>query len=114
MLEYALSEIPAHKILMGLNNYGYDWTLPFIKGESRAEKLGNYEAAARAEYYGVPIEFDEDAMAPFFRYVDSAGREHIVWFENEESWRARLAFVDEFGLAGVSIWTVMNIFYGGI
>ncbi len=114
VVEYALSEIPANKILMGMNNYGYDWTLPFVKGESRAEKLGNYQAAARAEYYGVPVEFDEDAMAPFFRYTDTAGREHIVWFENERSWQERLALVDEFGLAGISIWNIMNIFYGGI
>lgn len=114
VLEFGVSQIPPEKILMGLNNYGYDWTLPFVQGESKAEKLSNYQAVARAEYYGVPIEFDQEAMAPFFRYVDAAGREHIVWFENEESWRARIAFVDELGLAGVSIWNIMYIFYGGI
>src|SRR5699024_3376929 len=29
VLEYALTEIPANKILVGQNLYGYDWTLPF-------------------------------------------------------------------------------------
>ena len=114
VLEYAVTEIPPEKILMGLNNYGYDWTLPFVQGESRAEKLTNYQAEARAEYYGVPVQWDEIAMAPFFRYTDPAGREHIVWFENENSWRARLALVREFGLGGVGIWNIMYVFYGGI
>ena len=114
VIEYAISEIPPAKVLMGMNNYGYDWTLPFIKGESKAEKLSNYQAAARAEYYGVPVQWDEEAMAPYFTYVAPDGAEHIVWFENEESWQARLEMVEEYNLAGVGIWTIMDIFYGGI
>lgn len=31
VLEYAVSEMPSSKILMGQNLYGYDWTLPFVK-----------------------------------------------------------------------------------
>ena len=57
---------------------------------------------------------DEEAQAPFFTYTAPDGTEHIVWFENEQSWTARLALVEEYGLAGVSIWNIMNIFYGGI
>jgi len=114
VLEYAVSEIPPEKILMGLNNYGYDWTLPFVQGESRAEKLTNYQAEARAEYYGVPVRGDEEAMAPFFEYTDPAGRQHVVWFENERSWQERLRLARELGLAGVGIWNIMYVFYGGI
>lgn len=114
VVEYAVSEIPPEKILMGLNNYGYDWALPYVQGQTKAEKLTNYQAAARAEYYGAPIQWDAEAMAPFFTYVAPNGVEHIVWFENEESWRARLSLVREFGLAGVGIWNIMNVFYGGL
>ena len=52
VLDYGISQIPAEKILMGMSNYGYDWKLPFVQGESKAEKLTNYQALARAEYYG--------------------------------------------------------------
>ena len=114
VLEYAVSEIPPKKILMGLNNYGYDWTLPFETGKSKAEKLTNYEAEARAEYYGVPVRWDEEAMAPYYEYTDEAGREHVVWFENERSWRERLNLARELGLAGVGIWNIMYVFYGGL
>jgi spore germination protein len=114
VIQYAVSEIPPEKILMGLNNYGYDWALPFVEGVSAAEKLTNYEAEARAEYYGVPIQWDAEAMAPFFSYVAPDGTEHIVWFENEDSWRARLKLAEKYGLAGVGIWNIMHVFYGGL
>ncbi len=114
VLDYGISQIPAEKILMGMSNYGYDWKLPFVQGESKAEKLTNYQALARAEYYGVSVEYDEEAQAPFFTYTAPDGSEHIVWFENEQSWLARLALVSEYGLAGISIWNIMHIFYGGI
>ena len=114
VLEYGLTEIPAEKILMGMSNYGYDWALPFVRGESKAEKLTNYQAQARAEYYDVPVEWDETARAPFYTYETAAGVKHIVWFENERSWQARLALVAEYGLAGISIWNIMHIFYGGL
>lgn len=114
VLEFGVSQIPSEKILMGMSNYGYDWRLPFVQGESKAEKLTNYQAAARAEYYGAVIEYDSRAQAPFFTYTAPDGAEHIVWFENEQSWQARLALVGEYGLAGVSIWNIMHIFYGGI
>lgn len=114
VLDFGVSQISSDKILMGMSNYGYDWRLPFTQGESKAEKLTNYQAAARAEYYAVPIQYDEEAQAPFFTYTAADGSEHIVWFENERSWRARLALVEEYGLAGVSIWNIMHIFFGGI
>ena len=114
VLDYGVSQISAEKILMGMSNYGYDWKLPFVQGESKAEKLTNYQALARAEYYGVSVEYDEEAQAPFFTYTAPDGSGHIVWFENEQSWLARLALVSEYSLAGISIWNVMHIFYGGI
>mgnify|MGYP001130013326 CR=1 FL=1 len=114
VLEYGLTEISAEKILMGMSNYGYDWALPFVRGESKAEKLTNYQAQARAEYYGVPVEWDENAQAPFYTYATPAGVKHVVWFENERSWQARLALVAEYGLAGISIWNIMHVFYGGL
>ena len=114
VLDYGVTQIPPEKILKGMSNYGYDWRLPFVQGESKAEKLTNYQALARAEYYGVDVQYDEEAQAPFFTYTSPDGSEHIVWFEDERSWRARLALVEEYGLAGISIWNIMHIFYGGI
>ena len=110
VLDYGVSEIPREKILMGMPNYGYDWTLPFVQGESRAEKISSEEAFRRAAQYGATIEYDQVAQAPHYTYVDEQGREHVVWFEDERSIRAKLALVEEYDLAGVAYWNIMDYF----
>lgn len=110
VLDYAVTEIPREKLLMGMPNYGYDWTLPFVQGESRAEKLSSEEAYWRAQYYGVPVTYDQLAQAPYYSYEDPAGRTHIVWYEDERSIRAKLALVEEYDLAGVGYWNIMDYF----
>ncbi len=110
VLDFGVTQIPPSKILMGIPNYGYDWTLPFVEGQSMAEKISNTEAVERAARVGVQIQFDEVAQTPFYRYFDELGREHEVWFENEVSIRAKLNLVAEYGLAGVSYWNLMDFF----
>lgn len=114
VLDYGISRIAPDKILMGIPNYGYDWTLPFINGESRAEKISNPEAVARAAFYGVNITYDEEYQSPYYYYYDALGREHVVWFENEQSWTAKFNLVKEYGFAGISFWNIMYDFPGGI
>lgn len=109
VVEYALSKIPAEKLLLGINNYGYDWALPVKEGE-RAQTLLAAKAAERAKLYGAEIMFDEETASPFYEYEDDGGRKHIVWFENERSWKQRISLVSEYGLAGIGIWNIMDIF----
>lgn len=110
VLDYAVTEIPREKILMGMPNYGYDWTLPFVQGESRAQKLSSEEAFWRSEYYGVPVTYDQLSQAPYYSYVDPAGRTHMVWHEDARSIRAKLALVEEYDLAGIGYWNIMDYY----
>ena len=110
VLNYALSEIPPEKILLGIPNYGYDWKLPYVKGESRAETIGNLQAVQRARLFGAEIQFDELAQAPFYTYIAPDGSEHIVWFEDARSILAKLSLVQENNLRGVGYWNTMRPF----
>jgi len=107
-LEYAVSRMPAEKILMGIPNYGYDWKIPWQEGTS-ATVVQNPGAIAIAARHGVDIQFDEKAQTPWFRYMDGTQR-HEVWFEDARSIRAKFELVREFGLGGVSYWTVNHPF----
>lgn len=109
VLDYATQVMPAERILMGVPNYGYDWTLPFVQG-SAARSLTNIEAVTLAGQAGASIQYDQAAQSPFFRYSDGDGRQHEVWFEDARSLRAKYALVDEYGLAGVSFWNLNNLF----
>ena len=100
---------PARKILLGPPNYGYDWTLPFRQG-SAARILSNAGAVSLAGRAGAAIRYDARARSPFFRYYDSDGREHEVWFEDARSLRAKYSLVEEYGLAGVSFWNLNTVY----
>ena len=109
VLEYAVTQIPAGKILMGFSNYGYSWKLPWRQGDA-AKVISNSAAMNLAVSVGAELKFDQSAQAPFFSYTDSAGQRHAVWFEDVRSVQARLQLVKEFGLAGISIWTINQLF----
>lgn len=104
VLEYALTEMPASKIMMGQNMYGYDWTLPYVEGGEFAKAVSPQAAIALARENNAAIEYDYSAQAPFFTYYDSEGKEHIVWFEDARSIQAKFDLIKELGLRGISYW----------
>lgn len=110
VVEYALTEIPAGKIWLGVPNYGYDWPLPFVQGQTKATSISSQQAIALARRYGVSIQYDTRAQSPWFRYLDEGGREHEVWFEDARSIRAKLALIPEYGLVGAGYWNLMREF----
>lgn len=109
VMNFAASEIPQDKLLMGLPNYGYDWLLPYEQGQP-ARSIGNYEAIAIARKYGAEIQYSEAAQSPYFRYYDTRRRQHEVWYEDARSYQAKLALVRQLGVRGVSIWNLMRFY----
>lgn len=103
VLEYAITEIPANKILMGQNLYGYDWTLPYAPGNPYARALSPQGALEVARNRNAAIQYDETAQAPFFNYW-LEGKEHVVWFEDARSIQAKFNLLKELGLLGISYW----------
>lgn len=110
VVEYALTEIPAEKLWLGISNYGYDWTLPYIQGSSKAISISNRYAVSLAVKYNVAIQYDEVAQSPWFRYFDERGTQHEVWFEDARSIKAKLALIPQFRLLGAGYWNLMRPF----
>ena len=107
VISYAVTRIPSNKILMGMPNYAYDWTLPYTPGTA-AQTLTNTKALELALRTGSTINFDTRARAPYFNYTDESGKSHVVWFEDARSISERLGLVTKYNLAGVSYWTINN------
>ncbi|REE78741.1 spore germination protein [Paenibacillus taihuensis] len=104
VLEYALSEIPANKIMMGQNLYGYDWTLPYVPGGAYAKAISPQAAITLARERNASIQYDYTAQAPHFTYWDDNGKEHRVWFEDARSIQAKFNLLKELQLRGISYW----------
>lgn len=109
VLDYAVSAIPRKKILMGIPNYGYNWTLPYTKGTA-AKTVSNTGAVDIARTENAEIKYDNKAQSPFFNYYDNNRRQHEVWFEDARSINQKLRLANQYGLGGVSYWTIGRYF----
>lgn len=109
VVDYAITRIPRDKISLGIPNYGYDWTLPYEQGVSRARTIGNIQAVQIAIENDAEILFDEKAQSPYFHYFRD-GKEHEVWFEDVRSMQAKFRLVEEYGLRGMGYWQIMRLF----
>lgn len=109
VVDYAVTRIDPAKIDLGIPNYGYDFTLPYERGVSKARTIGNLEAVQIAIDHSVPISFDETAMSPYFQYEED-GVTHEVWFEDVRSLREKFSLLPAYGLRGVGYWQIMRFF----
>lgn len=109
VLDYAVTAIPREKIFMGIPNYGYDWTLPYTPGTA-AKVVSNTGAVDLAGREGAFIRYNQKSQAPFFNYYDDNGKQHEVWFEDARSILAKLFLANEYGVGGLSYWTIGRYF----
>ena len=104
VIKYAVSVMPAGKIMMGIPLYGYDWTLPFVPGGKFALRVSPQEAVILAANVGAQIKFDTLTQSPYFSYYTPDGKQHMVWFEDARSVQQKFLLADKYGLRGVSYW----------
>ena len=104
VLDFALANMPASKIYMGLPLYGYDWT------EGNGAQVVSYRRALElASRFGVPLRWDDQQSSTYFIY-ESRGRKHTVYFEDPGSIRLKLDLAQRKGIKGVAVWE-MNLSY---
>lgn len=112
VVDYGVSAIDPNQILLGVPNYAYDWTLPFVKGQSRAETISNQEAISRAAKHRVDIIFNKDSQSPYYFYTNDNSQTHVVWFDDVRSMDAKMRLIPTYGLDGAGVWQIMNFFPG--
>jgi spore germination protein len=104
VIQYAKTEMPASKIMMGQNLYGFDWTLPYKQGNPPAKAVSSVGAVDLARKYNMPIQYNYSSQAPTFQYYDEQGKQHEVWFEDARSVQAKFNLIKETGIRGISYW----------
>jgi spore germination protein len=99
VIKYAITQIPRHKVLMGVPAYGYDWNL----STGRAVALSYTQVMNRANRMGIDPSWDSKAKSPFFKYVEN-GASHVVWFESPHSLKPKLELIEKYDIGGIAIW----------
>jgi len=98
VINYALTVMPADKIMLGVAAYGYDWS---SKG-AKSYGIGGIKKIAQT--YNRTIQWDTTSKTPYFNYTDGSGVAHSVWFENSTSLAYKLDIVKNKNLKGIAIW----------
>lgn len=117
VMDYAQSTITNGNIVVGLGNYGYDWTKT-IDTEGGTSWKGNGisfdQAMSLASEKNIPIVratgIDERGYdigsIPNFNYKDESDVEHSVWFEDNQSLQMKINLIKQYKTKGVIFWSV--------
>jgi spore germination protein YaaH len=100
VMSYAVSQIPSHKVLLGMGAYGYDWSS--AGGDATAITLPQIDQMIAKD--GIHPSWDSADEVPYFTYISSTGQTHTVYYEDGQSLTDKLALVTQDDLGGVCIW----------
>ncbi|MDQ3629564.1 MAG: glycosyl hydrolase family 18 protein [Actinomycetota bacterium] len=98
VMTWAATQVPRHKLVLGVATYGYDWV------GSRGTSLMWNEIRNRADAHDATVHYNRKKQAPWFAYVDKRGRNHTVWFENARSLAAKQSVMRDIGASGMHYW----------
>ena len=93
VVNYAVSQIPASKVLLGIAAYGYDWSQPGIPTVTAAQAISEIDRG------GVRLGWSNTAGEPYY-----TSRMHDVWFEDSYSAALKFGVVRSLHLGGIALW----------
>jgi cellulose synthase/poly-beta-1,6-N-acetylglucosamine synthase-like glycosyltransferase/spore germination protein YaaH/peptidoglycan/xylan/chitin deacetylase (PgdA/CDA1 family) len=101
-MDEILKVVPPAKVIIGISNYGYDWT-DMGKGRSTLESVSVQQAFLAAVESDAQVQFDSESLNPHFSYVED-NQVHQVWFTDAVTAYNQLRAADRAGVWGIAIW----------
>ncbi len=98
-IAWAITQIPARKVLVGVVLLGTDWP-----EDGTGTVVTHEEATALAAATGSTVSYLDAGDSPNFSYTDDDGTDHQVWFEDAQSSAVKLELIDRYGLGGAMFW----------
>ncbi len=109
-LDYIVAQVPLEKIRVALATVAYDWQLPYIEGQTKANALNFSSALELAIQMNATIQYDELSLSAYFSYIDIQGNHHIVWFKDARSIDSSIKILQSYGIEGIGVWNIMYYF----
>lgn len=99
VVDYAVTAIPAEKMVLGVPSYGYDWQV----GSRGARAVPAFRALEIARSARATVDMHAEGQVPFFNYNEGRVK-RVVFFENAESLSWKIDLVRGLGLRGIAMW----------
>lgn len=101
-VERALAIIPPEKLILGIANYGYDWTVD--PAGTPAQNVGYKQLVQLAGAMSAKPAMEQASKNMRFGYKDAQGQKHEVWFLDQNTFWNQQRLVQQHGLLGASLW----------
>jgi cellulose synthase/poly-beta-1,6-N-acetylglucosamine synthase-like glycosyltransferase/peptidoglycan/xylan/chitin deacetylase (PgdA/CDA1 family)/spore germination protein YaaH len=109
-----LKVVPKDKLICGMGNYGYDWTLSIPDPKDphhpkpkvlNTDNLSVSDAWEHASDADADLDLDYDALNPHYEYIDEdANQRHVVWFLDAVSLLDEMRAARLLGLQTFALW----------
>ena len=99
-LDSIVSEIPKEKLVVGLANFGYDWS---NKSKEPAQALTYSDAIDTASRGNLKVQWDPDKLNPYYMY-DDGNSKHTVWFLDGVTMYNQLKYSLDKGIPNMALW----------
>ncbi len=97
---------PPEKLLFGIPLYGNDYKLDPAGGASAVTIDYLDPLLALKQRHDAPRVWDDTKKCPYFEYRDAEGVSHRVWYEDADSFRAKIWLARQSKLGGIAFWSL--------
>ena len=109
--------VPSDKIVLGIPHYGRLWShdgsqlglgveLTAAEKILQSDQLTNKELEYDSIAQAAKLTFTATSPYPLYSWKDIPAGSYTLWFENEQSLQAKIAFVERYHLKGVGVWSL--------
>lgn len=102
VLQYARGQgVDMSKVLLGIPYYGVDWSTANsgVSYTRRASGMAELLELAKGSVQR------DSSQIPYYNYTDTLGT-HTVYFDDAQSWNAKLELLNQYRLGGVGAWSL--------
>jgi spore germination protein YaaH len=92
------SGVPASKIVLGVNSYGYDWNLSSGKGTTVGQAQASSTPNSQKSYSSTT----KETKVTFTKN----GVKHVIYYGGRQALADKIAIAKQYKLAGIAIWKV--------
>jgi len=107
------SVVPKEKLEVAFGMFGYDWTLndqgmPLKSAVALSlrqieSQITNHKSTNQSQISNYQLQMN-DSKEKQITYTDGEGREHVIWYEDEESVRVKIDYLHSQGIGMTSFW----------